>query len=662
MRGMAEEQLRTLIEGIRTRLHEELEVQLGAMSDTHARAVAQARAAAEADAEGRWSARVQAVQAEWQARLASELAAARSKEEQTLQAETARVRTEAEQTLQAETTRIRAQAEQTLQAETTRVRAEAEQEAAEAATMARQELEQDLAVERKQVEEALGAERRRVAELEADRHRLPTLEAELRVHLAEVDAQRQQAALLEAHLQQRATALDEARQRIAVLEAELPQRASEHDRDRQRAVALDADLQQRGQELDAQRRRIAELEAERHAFVDAQAERERSALELQREREALAAERAHSRDEAEEERRALVVDRERTVGELATLRGRIAELESEGERLDLDLRRIVADLASGREHAARELQEERQRAAEALAEARAAATVTPPQPAAPAIVPGGTPAATTTRLLDAMRAMDQAATLTEVLAAAARGAAAEAPRAAMFLVQGAELREWPVAGVPSFDSGPLRVGGREAGVIAEAIRRHEPASTGGGDEGATVPHFASLPPAGVAIAVPLILGGTPVAVLYADQGLNGQPAGSWQEHVQLLGFHAAACAASLTAVRTAQAMRVMEAGESAGKPAPDPGQDAVHAARRYARLLVSEIKLYNENAVRLGRERRDLLVRLEPEIERARRLYDERVAPSVHGRDMVFQQELAQTLADGDPSLLGVPGHQQSSC
>jgi len=89
------------------------------------------------------------------------------------------------------------------------------------------------------------------------------------------------------------------------------------------------------------------------------------------------------------------------------------------------------------------------------------------------------------------------------------------------------------------------------------------------------------------------------------------------------------------------------------EPGRDAEQDDVHGARRYARLLVSEIKLYNESAVRTGRERRDLLERLKPEIERARRLYDERVAPSIHSRDVYFQQELVQTLADGDQSLLG---------
>jgi hypothetical protein len=91
----------------------------------------------------------------------------------------------------------------------------------------------------------------------------------------------------------------------------------------------------------------------------------------------------------------------------------------------------------------------------------------------------------------------------------------------------------------------------------------------------------------------------------------------------------------------------------AGSGEPGAGSDDDQAARRYARLLVSEIKLYNESAVRAGRERRDLLQRLKPEIERARRLYDERVASSITSRDLYFQQELVQTLADGDRSLLG---------
>ena len=91
----------------------------------------------------------------------------------------------------------------------------------------------------------------------------------------------------------------------------------------------------------------------------------------------------------------------------------------------------------------------------------------------------------------------------------------------------------------------------------------------------------------------------------------------------------------------------------AGNNRPATSEEDDGSARRYARLLVSEIKLYNEAAVRTGRERRDLLERLRPEIDRARRLYEERVPVSIGHRAVLFQQELVHTLAEGDPDLLG---------
>ncbi len=77
------------------------------------------------------------------------------------------------------------------------------------------------------------------------------------------------------------------------------------------------------------------------------------------------------------------------------------------------------------------------------------------------------------------------------------------------------------------------------------------------------------------------------------------------------------------------------------------------AARRYARLLISEIKLYHESDVNQGKRERDLLQRLRLEIDRARRLYDERVPPDVRSRTHCFDEELVRTLADGNASLLG---------
>jgi hypothetical protein len=76
-------------------------------------------------------------------------------------------------------------------------------------------------------------------------------------------------------------------------------------------------------------------------------------------------------------------------------------------------------------------------------------------------------------------------------------------------------------------------------------------------------------------------------------------------------------------------------------------------ARRFARLLVSEIKLYNEQKVMEGRSQNDLYVRLRDYIDRSREMYDKRVKPEVANRYDYFHQELVNTLAEGDANKMG---------
>ena len=76
-------------------------------------------------------------------------------------------------------------------------------------------------------------------------------------------------------------------------------------------------------------------------------------------------------------------------------------------------------------------------------------------------------------------------------------------------------------------------------------------------------------------------------------------------------------------------------------------------ARRFARLLVSEIKLYNENKVKEGRTNADLYDRLRDDIDRSRQMYDKRVAAPVAARHDYFHQELVNLLAEGDSGKLG---------
>ena len=76
-------------------------------------------------------------------------------------------------------------------------------------------------------------------------------------------------------------------------------------------------------------------------------------------------------------------------------------------------------------------------------------------------------------------------------------------------------------------------------------------------------------------------------------------------------------------------------------------------ARRFARLLISEIKLYNEQKVAEGRVEHDLYDRLREYIDRSREMYDKRVKAEVANRYDYFHGELVNTLAEGDVSKLG---------
>ena len=109
------------------------------------------------------------------------------------------------------------------------------------------------------------------------------------------------------------------------------------------------------------------------------------------------------------------------------------------------------------------------------------------------------------------------------------------------------------------------------------------------------------------------------------------------------------------------------AGPAATPLAPPPGfvprsraqrggddpQRAIDDARRIARLLVSEIKLYNERKVSEGRVACDLYERLKDDIERSRQVYAERTPEHVRATSDFFQEELVKILAEGKPEALG---------
>jgi hypothetical protein len=257
-----------------------------------------------------------------------------------------------------------------------------------------------------------------------------------------------------------------------------------------------------------------------------------------------------------------------------------------------------------------------------------------------------------------LRALDVAHSLSEVLETLAEVAEAEAGRAAVLLVQGGRLRGWRFAGFGPA-AGSLRdldLPAEQPGIVSRALQTGQPWSTQPDAAGRTAqaPPFARLPADRTGLALPIRVGGRIAGIVYADDcaedASTRRPAERWREGLETIVRYAGRCLEALTAQRTPRALAAVRAtAETAAGP---PAQDE-QGARRCARLLLSEIKVYHEAAVQAGREQRDLLSRLRPEIERVRRLFDERVPATMPARNACFEEELVRTLAGGDPSLLG---------
>jgi len=152
-----------------------------------------------------------------------------------------------------------------------------------------------------------------------------------------------------------------------------------------------------------------------------------------------------------------------------------------------------------------------------------------------------------------------------------------------------------------------------------------------------VPAAASEPTVALAafhgdVAPPVAeLGPPPVYVEPARAPVAVLPAPDSEAAVALQGFHG-----------------------SVSPPEQAPVVDEAHEkARRFAKLLVEEIKLYNQGKVAEGRAQGDLYIRLREDIEKSRAAYQNRFGQSVAEVDY-FNRELLRILADNNPAMMGV--------
>ncbi|MDH3743860.1 MAG: hypothetical protein OES47_02025 [Acidobacteriota bacterium] len=90
---------------------------------------------------------------------------------------------------------------------------------------------------------------------------------------------------------------------------------------------------------------------------------------------------------------------------------------------------------------------------------------------------------------------------------------------------------------------------------------------------------------------------------------------------------------------------------AAGSESAEGSED--EEARRLARLLVTEIKLYNEEQVEQGRLKGNVYSLLREDIDRSRQIFEDRIDDQVRGTKDYFHEACVRILAGGDPSVLG---------
>jgi hypothetical protein len=105
---------------------------------------------------------------------------------------------------------------------------------------------------------------------------------------------------------------------------------------------------------------------------------------------------------------------------------------------------------------------------------------------------------------------------------------------------------------------------------------------------------------------------------------------------------------------------ITSAAAAAPAPAADPfanlspeDADVHRKAQRFARLLVDEIKLYNQVKVSEGRKNKDLYDRLKDDIDKSRITFQKRYGNTAAGGADYFSQELVRSLAEDDISIMG---------
>jgi hypothetical protein len=266
-------------------------------------------------------------------------------------------------------------------------------------------------------------------------------------------------------------------------------------------------------------------------------------------------------------------------------------------------------------------------------------------------------------LNSAVATIQETSSQAEILRHLLEGAARFAGRAALFVIKAKSIAGWQALGFADNESVKTFAVDIGNGLIAQAIQTRAlvrgPASEF--DHGFVAKLGA---PAGEnCVVLPLVVKLKVAAVIYADAGIEAD--GVLDAPALELLTRVAALWIELTALRKAAggADEAQPAAPEPAAPAPvaaqpeppmAPAEAEVHKkARRFARLLVDEIRLYNQAKVSEGRKEKNLYDRLREDIEKSRATYDKRYSSTTAATVDYFTEELIRILADNDISLMG---------
>ena len=315
----------------------------------------------------------------------------------------------------------------------------------------------------------------------------------------------------------------------------------------------------------------------------------------------------------------------------------------------------------------------------------------------PEAIERAAPAGNTADLVKAVSAIHAGNTQREILRALLDNSVRYCGRTALFVVKNGAATGWQSRGFSAGDDDPVKDFSLEIknGLAERALQSRMPFA---GDSKEMDSEFNSrfgASASGDVVVLPLVLKEKVAALLYADAGAE-KGSGLDSDALELLVLSTSAWLEvtslrkqsgpgqeSAPVERTEPPMAKAAAAVSdpfaghapshAARP-PDPvapsiphASDVSHSsaagsdedsdvnrkAQRFARLLVDEIKLYNQAKVADGRKHKDLYDRLKDDIEKSRATYHKRYGNTPAGSGDYFNQELVRSLAEDDASIMG---------